>query len=126
MEERFLRNVVSFICLVFISTGLIFAQRSKKDFNMGNIGQYGLVSFSRPIKNDSIKVTIFVEIPFSSLQFIKRNSDFIATYSASVILKDSKEKQIFKKVWSDSIVVAEYIYTQSRLRTKKHYINYNV
>ncbi len=104
----------------------IFAQRSKKDLNIGNIGQYGLVSFSRPIKEDSIKVTTFVEIPFSSLQFIKRNSDFIASYSAYVVLKDSKEKQLFKKVWSDSIVVGEYIYTQSKLRTKKHYINFNV
>ena len=85
-----------------------------------------MVSFSRPIKKDSIKVTTFVEIPFSSLQFIKRNSDFIASYSASVMLKDSKEKQLLKKVWSDSIVVDEYIYTQSKLRTKKHYINFNV
>tara|TARA_B100000131_G_scaffold240408_1_gene232701 strand:- start:8263 stop:9531 length:1269 start_codon:yes stop_codon:yes gene_type:complete len=126
MEEGPLRSVIISILLTFFIMGLIFAQISKKDFNRENIAQYGLVSFSRPIKKDSIKVTTFVEIPFSSLQFIKRNSDFIASYSASVMLKDSKEKQLFKKVWSDSIVVNEYIQTKSKLRTKKHYINFNV
>ena len=126
MEEGHLRIVITFLFLVTISTDFIFSQRIKKNKNIGNIGQYGLVTFSRPIKKDSIKVTTFVEIPFSSLQFIKRNSDFVASYSASVMLNDSKGKQLLKKVWSDSIVVDEYIYTQSKLRTKKHYINFKV
>ena len=117
MEEGYLRSVIIPIIIILFSTDFIFAQRSKKDLNSGNIGQYGLVTFSRPIKKDSIKVTTFVEIPFSSLQFIKRNSDFIASYSASVMLTDSNEKQLIKKVWSDSIVVGEYIHTQSKLRT---------
>ena len=112
MEERPLRNFIIYTLLVFVSIDLIFAQRSKKNLNSGNIGQYGLVAFSRPIKKDSIKVTTFIEIPFSSLQFIKRNSDFIASYSASLMLRDSKEKQLLKKVWLDSIVVDEYIFTQ--------------
>ena len=92
-----MRSVIIPIIIILFSTDFIFAQRSKKDLNSGNIGQYGLVTFSRPIKKDSIKVTTFVEIPFSSLQFIKRNSDFIASYSASVMLKDNKEKQLFKR-----------------------------
>ena len=37
-----------------------------------------------------------------------------------------KEKQLLKRVWTDSIVVDEYIHTQSKLRTKKHYVNFNV
>ena len=126
MEEGYLRSVIIPIIIILFSTDFIFAQRSKKDLNSGNIGQYGLVTFSRPIKKDSIKVTTFVEIPFSSLQFIKRNSDFIASYSASVMLTNSNEKQLIKKVWSDSIVVGEYIHTQSKLRTKKHFVNFNV
>ena len=126
MEERPLRSVIFLIFLTFVSESLIFAQRSKKDFAKGNIGQYGLVTFSRPIKKDSIKVTAFIEIPFSTLQFIKRNSDFIASYSASVMLNDIKGKQLLKKVWSDSILVNEYIHTQSKLRTRKHYVNFNI
>ena len=126
MEEGSLRSVIITIIIILFSADFIFTQRSKKDVNSGNIGQYGLVSFSRPIKKDSIKVTTFIEIPFSSLQFIKRNSDFIASYSASVMLTNSNEKQLIKKVWSDSIVVGEYIHTQSKLRTKKHFVNFNV
>ncbi len=126
MEEGPLKSIIITIIIIFFSLNLMFSQISKKTLNSGNVGQYGLVSFSRPIKKDSIKVTTFIEIPFSSLQFIKRNSDFIASYSASVMLNDSNEKQLFKKVWSDSIVVGEYIYTQSKLRTKKHFINFNI
>ena len=126
MEERSLKSSFTFIIFFFIGTHLIFAQSSKKDLNSGNIAQYGLVSFSRPIKKDSIKVTTFVEIPFNSLQFVKKNSNFISSYSASIILRDSKRKQLYKKVWSDSIIVNDYIFTQSKLRTKKHYVNFNV
>tara|TARA_Y100001970_G_scaffold271430_1_gene366671 strand:- start:10074 stop:11342 length:1269 start_codon:yes stop_codon:yes gene_type:complete len=126
MEERLMRSLVPVILLIIFSVDVIFAQRSKKNTNIGNVGQYGLVSFSRPFKKDSIKVTTFIEIPFSSLQFIKRNSDFIASYSATVMLTEINEKLLIKKVWSDSIVVSEYIHTQSKLRTKKHFINFNV
>ncbi len=104
----------------------IIAQRSKKDLKIGNVDEYALVAFSRPLKKDSIKVTSFIEIPFSTLQFIKRNSVFIASYSASVMINDSKGKQLFKSVWSDSVIVDEYIHTQSKLRTRKHYVNFNV
>ncbi len=121
-----MRSLVPVILLIIFSVDVIFAQRSKKNTNIGNVGQYGLVSFSRPFKKDSIKVTTFIEIPFSSLQFIKRNSDFIASYSATVMLTEINEKLLIKKVWSDSIVVSEYIHTQSKLRTKKHFINFNV
>ena len=126
MEEGYLRIVITFMLLAFLNTKLIFAQRSKKEIDRGNVGKYGLVSFERPIKKDSILVTTFVEIPFSSLQFIKRNLDFIAFYSASIIIKDNTQKQLMKKVWSDSIVVDEYIHTQSKLRTKKHFINFSL
>ena len=104
----------------------IIAQRSKKDLKIGNVDEYALVAFSRPLKKDSIKVTSFIEIPFSTLQFIKRNSVFIASYSASIMINDSKGKQLFKSVWSDSVIVDEYIHTQSKLRTRKHYVNFNV
>ena len=126
MEERHLKIAIIFFFLISIFTEFVFSQRSKKNRNIGNIGQYGLVTFSRPVEKDSIKVSTFVEIPFNSLQFIKRNSDFIASYSASVMINDNKKKQLLKKVWSDSVIVDEYIYTQSKLRTKKHYINFKI
>ena len=126
MEEGSLRSIIIVIFVTILSIDFIFSQRSKKDYNSSNIVQHGLVAFSRPIKKDSIKITTFIEVPFSSLQFIKRNSDFIASYSASIILNDSRGKRLFKKVWSDSVVLGEYIYTKSKLRTRKHYINFNI
>jgi hypothetical protein len=88
---------------------------------MDNVGKYSLVYFSRPISKDSIKVTAFIEIPFNSIQFIKRKDKFLAFYDASVMLQDKDGKQLFRKTWSDSIVATDYVHTRSRLRTRKHY-----
>jgi len=72
----------------------IDAQRPKRNKDKGNIGEYALVSFSRPVSKDSIKVTTFVEIPFRSLQFIKRKPNFVASYNLSIILKNNEQKQV--------------------------------
>ena len=127
MEERSLKYVALYSALFFI--GILDpanAQRSKRNRTMDNVSQYRLVSFSRPISKDSIKVTAFLEIPFNSLQFIKRNNDFLAFYDATITLQGADGKQLLRETWSDSIVATYYVHTQSRLRTKKHHINFNI
>ena len=122
-----MRYLVLFIVFLFIAgTDPVNAQRSKRNQNMDNVGKYSLVSFSRPISKDSIKVTAFIEIPFNSIQFIKRKDKFLAFYDASVMLQDKDGKQLFRKTWSDSIVATDYVHTRSRLRTRKHYTNFNI
>ena len=122
-----MRYLVLFIVFLFIAgTDPVNAQRSKRNQNMDNVGKYSLVYFSRPISKDSIKVTAFIEIPFNSIQFIKRKDKFLAFYDASVMLQDKDGKQLFRKTWSDSIVATDYVHTRSRLRTRKHYTNFNI
>ena len=90
-----MRYLVLFIVFLFIAgTDPVNAQRSKRNQNMDNVGKYSLVSFSRPISKDSIKVTAFIEIPFNSIQFIKRKDKFLAFYDASVMLQDKDGKQL--------------------------------
>ena len=85
-----------------------------------------MIEFSKPFSKDSILVTTFVEIPFQSLQFIKKENSFFASYDVSISLRNEKGKRIFRKMWSDSIITKDYIQTQSKYRTKKHFVNLKV
>ena len=122
-----IKNVILLWVLIFsIISDIGFSQRSKKEKIIGNIGRYNLIEFSRAYSKDSILVTAFVDIPFQSLQFIKKKKSFFASYDVSISLTNNKNKRIFRKMWSDSIITDDYIQTQSRLRSKKHFTNFKV
>ncbi len=122
-----IKNIILLWVLIFsIISDIGFSQRSKKGKIIGNIGRYNLIEFSRAYSKDSILVTAFVDIPFQSLQFIKKEKSFFASYDVSISLTNNKDKRIFRKMWSDSIITDDYIQTQSRLRSKKHFTNFIV
>ena len=109
-----IKNIILLWVLIFSTISDIgFSQRSKKGKILGNIGRYNLIEFSRAFSKDSILVTAFVDIPFQSLQFIKKEKSFFASYDVSISLTNNKDKRIFRKMWSDSIITDDYIQTQS-------------
>ncbi|GIQ98861.1 hypothetical protein CM15mP5_2960 [bacterium] len=127
MEKRFVRKISGFILILFLfSVNYSFCQRQSKNKILSNVGKYSLIEFSKPFSKDSILVTAFVEIPFQSLQFIKKEKSFFASYDVSISLRNKKGKRIFRKMWSDSIITNDYIQTQSKYRTKKHFVNLKV
>ena len=127
MEKRFVRKTSGFILVLFLfSVNNSFCQRQNKNKILSNVGNYSLIEFSKPFSKDSILVTTFVEIPFQSLQFIKKENSFFASYDVSISLRNEKGKRIFRKMWSDSIITNDYIQTQSKYRTKKHFVNLKV
>ena len=112
-----------FAFLFFICNDLSLCQGLKKNKNFNNVNQYNLLEFSRAFSTDSIIVTAFVDIPFKSLQFIKKDKSFFASYDVSISLTNKKGKRIFRKMWSDSVVTNDYMHTQSKFRSKKHFTN---
>tara|TARA_B100000941_G_scaffold157220_1_gene111559 strand:- start:65 stop:1339 length:1275 start_codon:yes stop_codon:yes gene_type:complete len=127
MEKRFVRKILGVILIIFLfSHNYSFCQRQSKNKILSNVGNYSLIEFSKPFSKDSILVTTFVEIPFQSLQFIKKEQSFFASYDVSISLRNKKGKRIFRKMWSDSIITNDYIQTQSKYRTKKHFVNLKV
>ena len=127
MEKRFVSRILGVILILFLfSVNYSFCQRQSKNKILSNVGKYSLIEFSKPFSKDSILVTTFVEIPFQSLQFIKKENSFFASYDVSISLRNEKGKRIFRKMWSDSIITNDYIQTQSKYRTKKHFVNLKV
>ena len=91
MEKRLImKRILPGIITTLIICSFISGQRSKRNKSLSNVGSYSLLEFSRAISKDSILVTAFVDIPFRSLQFIKKNNSFFASYDVSIILKNNK------------------------------------
>ena len=62
------------IILIFAS-GIIFSQRLKNQKkSKSNVEKFILASFPDAVDADSVKVVTFMEIPYHSLQFIKKQS----------------------------------------------------
>ena len=122
-----MRNILSFtLILLLFSIDYSFCQKQNRNKILSNVGNYSLIKFSKPFSKDSVLVTTFVEIPFQSLQFIKKEKSFFASYDVSISLKNNKGKRIFRKMWSDSIITNDYTQTQSKYRTHKHFVNLKV
>ena len=68
-----MRKISGFILILFLfSVDFSFCQRQSKNKTLSKIEKYSLIEFSKPFSKDSILVTVFVEIPFQRLQFIKK------------------------------------------------------
>ena len=67
-----------------------------------------------PVANrDSIAVDIILQVPFDAVQFIKKDSLFIARYEISILLLDENEVHAASKIWTQEIKTALFSETTS-------------
>ena len=82
MENWNMRRLIVLLCFL-LSSGSILAQSFKgKNKQRISVEKFILAPFTEVISKDSMKTVIFIEIPFSSLQFIKKGSEYISYYQA--------------------------------------------
>jgi len=117
-----LKNII-FITLIL---SLAFPNGRKTRFSKSNIDKFTLMPFHHAVHKDSVKIVSFIEIPFSSLQFVKTQSGFVAGYHASISVKDNKGNDLGHDVWSDSIFVDTYSDTKSPVKNRKHFTTHIV
>jgi len=121
-----IRPLTSLIVFIVVSTAL-FAQRSSRARKPRmNVEKFVLAPFPDAIHADSAKVVTFMEIPYYSLQFVKKGESYLAYYQASLSIRDKKGKDMDHIVWSDSIQVDLYTDTRSMMKNKKHFTEFNM
>ena len=91
-----------------------------------SVEKYILAPFIEAIHEDSIRIVTFVEIPYSSLQFIKKENCYIANYQITISLKHKKGGNIYNKVWIDSLMVKNYDDSRSSYKNSKHQFSINL
>ncbi len=126
MENWNMRRLILLLCFL-LSSGSILAQSFKgKSKERISVEKFILAPFTEVISKDSMKTVIFIEIPFSSLQFVKKGSKYVSYYQASISMKVDKGMNIFNKVWLDSMIVKSYEDTRSKYKNSKHFISQNI
>lgn len=52
---------------------------------------------------DSVTVDIVIQVPFNAIQFVKKDSVFVARYEISVLLVDENEVNAVSKIWTQTL-----------------------
>ena len=115
------------VIILTIGSAILFSQRlNSQKKSRSNVEKFILAPFPDAVDADSVKVVTFMEIPYHSLQFIKKESSYIAYYQASLSIRYFKGNEINNITWTDSIQVELYTDTRSTMKNRKHYADFNV
>lgn len=64
---------------------------------------------------DKARLDVFVQIPYSSIQFIKKDNSFIGGYNVTLTFYDKDKKSIlFERSWKEKITTNDFAQTISR------------
>ena len=122
-----MKTSIASIVFVFLFQGILYSQfidrESKKQLK---INKFSLSSFSYACNVDSLKIVAFIEIPYSVLQFVKKDNRYVAYYQTSIVAKNINSVQIESSVWRDSIIVDDYYDTKSLILNRKHFSSFQV
>ncbi|MFL2983751.1 MAG: GWxTD domain-containing protein [Candidatus Neomarinimicrobiota bacterium] len=119
---------VRIIFLIFFGiSSLTYSQKFSRTKKIKtNVEKYVLASFIDVVNADSVRIVVFMEIPYHSLQFIKKDEIFLSYYQASIGIRKKKDKDADYFIFSDSIKVNNYSDTRSVLKNRKHFAEFTI
>ena len=126
MEKRFMRIIMIFGLIVILSNNIYSQRFNRQKKPKSNVEKFILAPFTEVIDKDSVRIITFIEIPYSSLQFVKVDDLFLASYQASIGVKNKKDKDLDYQVWTDTIKVLDYVDTKTKIKNRKHFTSFNL
>ncbi len=103
-----------FVTILFLSLPLIFLHAQDESFS-GQYSNNGAPKFYLDIldfysgKDDITRVDVYVQIPYTSISFIKTGKGFSGDYGISVSVYDKdKQKLIAEKSWKGSLFAKDF------------------
>ncbi|MBK7378962.1 MAG: GWxTD domain-containing protein [Ignavibacteriales bacterium] len=100
--------------LLFISSA--FAQPDNTSLNKKQRVKYyqEFLCFSSG-KENLTRVDVFIQVPYSEIQFVKNGQSFIAQYSLTIsVFDENREKLINEKIWNEKIIADGFDQTLSK------------
>ena len=83
------------VIILAIGSAILFSQRLNNQKKLrSNVEKFILAPFPDAVDADSVKVVTFMEVPYHSLQFIKKESSYNAYYQASISIRYHKGNEI--------------------------------
>ena len=113
--------------LIFFFQEELYSQfNTKTKTKQNKIDKFSLSSFAYASHSDSMKLVSFLEIPYSVLQFVKNNNNYVGYYQASLSAIGADGIQLEQFVIRDSILAYDYIETKSLILNRKHFSTFEV
>ena len=110
------------ILVTFFYHENVYPQLGKRaKANLKKIDKFSLSSFAYASHSDSMKLVSYLEIPYSVLQFVKINNNYVGYYQVSISAVSANGNQLKQFVLRDSIVVGDYVDTKSWMLNRKHF-----
>ena len=126
-KKRYMKFFIVFILITFLINEKVYSQLGKRaKANLKKIDKFSLSSFAYASHSDSMKLVSYLEIPYSVLQFVKINNNYVAYYQVSISAVDANGIQLEQFVLRDSIVVDDYVETKSWMLNRKHFSTFIV
>lgn len=100
--------------ILFISSA--FAQPDNTSLNKQQRVKYyqEFLCFSSG-KENLTRVDVFIQVPYSEIQFVKSGQNFIAQYSLTIsVFDENREKLINEKIWNEKIIANDFDQTLSK------------
>ena len=127
MEKRFIDYLIIILLSYPFVVNNISAQKGiQSSRKKNNIEKFILSPFFEASDKDSIRLITFIEIPFKCLSFLKIEENYLASYQASISIKEKNGNEFGHMVWSDSIILSNYQETNSNIRNRKHFSSMKV
>jgi len=106
-KRGYLKDSSTIILLLLIPIILL----CKKN-NLNNISKIRLNTVLVAAKaKEQISIKIYLEIPYKSLQFVKREGGFVSGYEAQIAVINKNNELVHNFTWSDSIRAQNYLET---------------
>jgi|FLOH01.1.fsa_nt_gi GWxTD domain-containing protein len=114
LENGFMKRIFNGLLIILmlgIAVGDV-GRQDKKKYQVINDFEIKVVPIAVSAK-DSMKIITVLEIPYSSLQFVKDSSGFKAEYEATIAVQGKDHHQYERLIWQESIWVEDYLQTIS-------------
>ena len=120
-------KIILLLSLLFVFIGDIVIAQRQQQIPMKNIDKFSISAVTKSEDAiDSLQISIYMQIPNTTLQFVKLDTNYIARFEAIIALQTKKGKQIGREVWQDSIIVNDYNSTNSILENRMLTVSYMI
>ena len=120
-------KILLLLTLLSVFIGNIVNAQRQQQIPKKNIDKFSISAVTKSEDSiDSLQVSIYMQIPNATLQFVKLDTNYIARFEVVIALQTKKGKQIGREVWQDSIIVNDYNSTNSILENRLLTVSYTI
>lgn len=123
-----MHRLINSVLLIFALVQFILAQGNETSFNPdSDVPFFYYDAIAYPVETrDSIRMEIFIKVPFDAIQFLKDGAEFVSRYEISLLLFNEDEVQAASRIWTQEVRTKSFGETGSREHFDINRVNFMV